>query len=360
MATRFRAMTFPARWLALAGAAAATIAVGSAACSGGGNRNAVPFYVNVSGTAVDWKTGAPVAAASIVTVGITPVSQTETAADGTFTLPGIPINGYVILDMAAVGYARTFSPAMLVGEENLTGVTVELVASGDAGDLRTGFGITNTSGRGAVLGRTEDSASAPIAGVAALQVLPVTFASDGPYFLADDGTPAPAETATTANGGFLFFNVSTGNVAVQAAAAGFVFQPIATIVEDNAWSLVTLAADGTGNGTPTPTPTGTPAAISFANDVYPIFSAKGCSAGSPPCHRSGQPAGGMRLDQDPNQIHPGVVQRVNTANPAASLLLTKPLFEATPDHGGGNIFLTTSDPDYLTILGWIEQGANNN
>lgn len=30
-----------------------------------------------------------------------------------------------------------------------------------------------------------------------------------------------------------------------------------------------------------------------------------------------------------------------------------------PDHGGGNIFLSTADPDYQKILRWITDGALN-
>ena len=44
------------------------------------------------------------------------------------------------------------------------------------------------------------------------------------------------------------------------------------------------------------------------------------------------------------------------ATPATSMLLTKPLYEDPPNHPNAT-FLDVSDPDYIVILQWIEQGA---
>jgi hypothetical protein len=43
-------------------------------------------------------------------------------------------------------------------------------------------------------------------------------------------------------------------------------------------------------------------------------------------------------------------------NPTGSKLLLKPLAVSAGgiQHLGGDIFLNTTDPDYLTILGWIQ------
>lgn len=351
-----RLRTAGGRWSLLA---FVTCIAGLAACNGGGGGGGATV-VSVSGTTRDWKTGAVVGNASIRSVGIAPEVTGESDAAGAFTLEGIPINGYVIFDVSAVGYARTHSPAILVEEQALGGVVLETIAQGDAAALQTGFGVTGTNGHGNILGGTRYADGAGIAGVAVLQILPVTFDAAGPYFLGSGGTPATGATQTTADGGFVFFNVSTGNVAVQAAAAGFVFLPTASVIRNGAWSLAYLTGDGSGpGGTPTPTPTGTPPPQSFAADVYPIFAAKGCSTQNA-CHKSGNPGGNFRLDQAANQIHAAVFARVNLATPDQSLMLTKPLFEAVPNHGGGNIFLTNEDPDYKTILYWIQQGAENN
>lgn len=347
------------RWSLLALLVCASGTAGLAACSGGGGGGGATV-VSVSGTTRDWKSGLVVGNASLRSVGISPEVTGESDAGGAFTLEGIPINGYVIFDVSAVGYERTHSPAILVEEQARSGVVLEMIAQDDAAELQAGFGVTGTSGHGHILGSTRHPDGAGIAGVAVLQILPVTFDAAGPYFLASGGTPATGASQTTADGGFVFFNVSTGNVAVQAAAAGFVFQPTASVIRNGAWSLAYLTGEGSGpGGTPTPTPSGTPPPQSFAADVYPIFAAKGCSTQNA-CHKSGNPGGNFRLDQAAGQIHAGVFARVNLGAPDQSLLLTKPLFEAVSNHGGGNIFLTNEDPDYKTILYWIQQGAENN
>lgn len=332
----------------------------AAACASKGGTEMVCLEVDVSGTVVDFATGSPVPNAQITTVGLLPQLSTTAAADGTFTLPEVPVNGYVILEVTASGYADTLNPALLVEEQDLTGVKVVALATGDAASLETGFGVVETSGLGQIVGHAQFDTGSGIAGISTIQVLPVNFSADGPHFLDDTGAPGPGLAATSSSGGFTFFNVSTGNVAVQASAPNFLFQPVATVSRAGAWSVVTVVGQGgTPGSTPTPTPTGTPATVKYAMQVYPIFTSRGCKT----CHRTGNPPGGLRLDQDANKTYDdlkAVSGVINTGNPAASLLLTKPLFEAQPDHGGGNIFLTTSDPDYVTILNWITQGANKN
>ena len=54
------------------------------------------------------------------------------------------------------------------------------------------------------------------------------------------------------------------------------------------------------------------------------------------------------------------VVRVNLAAPAESLMLTLPSKEDPPDVHPNSTFLSSSDPDYLTILGWIREGALDN
>ncbi len=347
-------MNRPIRFLA---PVALLVCIVAAACTGGGKGGS--STVRISGAVRDWRSGAAIPNASLRTVGILPQRTGESIEDGTFVLEDIPINGYVILDVSAVGYRRTIAPAILVEEANLADVVVLALADVDATAMRSGFGVTTSSGRGTILGRTYAPSGSGIPGVAAIQVLPVSVVSTGPFFLDAANDPAPGALATTSSGGFVFFNVSTGDVAVEASAPGLVFEPTASFISDSVWSIVNIPGDGPGvGGSPTPTPTGTPGPQSFSNDIHPIFQARGCNGSG--CHKTGNAAAGFRLDQQPSQIYPNVAARCNTADPAASLLLIKPLFEATPNHGGGNIFLTTSDPDYQKILRWITDGAPNN
>lgn len=330
---------------------------GIASCSGSGSKDPKPT-VHLSGIVADWRSGDPIANALVETIGISPVQTALTVSDGSFDLAAIPINGFVLLSVAAVGHVQTISPAVLVGEDNLEDVVAEALSSADATAFESGYNVTTSAGRGVILGRAEGPAGAGIAGVATLEISPASVSFDGPYFLGPGAVPAVG-SETSADGGFVYFNVSSGDVGVQASAADLVFEPQATVVIADYWSLVNFVGDGPGvGGSPTPTPAGTPGPQSFAADIVPIFTARGCTGSG--CHRPPTNGGGLRLNQSAAQIYPAVAARCNTADPPNSLLLLKPLFEAAPNHTGGNIFLTNADPDYQKILRWITDGAPEN
>jgi hypothetical protein len=52
--------------------------------------------------------------------------------------------------------------------------------------------------------------------------------------------------------------------------------------------------------------------------------------------------------------------RVTTATPEKSLVLTMPSAETPSDAHPNVTFTGPTDPDYLTILVWIREGAKNN
>ena len=54
--------------------------------------------------------------------------------------------------------------------------------------------------------------------------------------------------------------------------------------------------------------------------------------------------------------HDSAAGMSNMTNPTSSKLLTKPLALAAGgiQHLGGDIFLSTADVDYATIVGWIQ------
>jgi hypothetical protein len=117
------------------------------------------------------------------------------------------------------------------------------------------------------------------------------------------------------------------------------------------------SGDGTGTGTGTGTSTSTATAtVSFATDVVPIFSSRGCTS----CHGT---AGGLTLTGSTSAIYAEVVTevpnvRVNTSDPASSTMLTKPLTGA--DGGHHKDYADTADADYQTMLQWITEGALDN
>lgn len=93
----------------------------------------------------------------------------------------------------------------------------------------------------------------------------------------------------------------------------------------------------------------------FSPDIVSILTIKGCNGSG--CH--GSPAGqnGFKLSlfgYDVEADHGMVLKRVNMADPAQSLLLRKPLFDAP--HGGGRL-MTRESEEYKTLLAWLRQGA---
>ncbi len=103
----------------------------------------------------------------------------------------------------------------------------------------------------------------------------------------------------------------------------------------------------------------TPLPINFANDVVPVFTKLGCSAGG--CHGKIQGQNGFRLSLlgfDPafdydNLLKEARGRRVFPASPDASLLLTKATGKMA--HGGGKKMEPDSE-EYKIVRRWIASG----
>jgi len=146
--------------------------------------------------------------------------------------------------------------------------------------------------------------------------------------------------------------------------------------EKRNWAILVVGALvllGTGCGQVDP---GEEEAISqldhttFTTAVQAVLDSRGCSQSG--CHyrdkgnpNVGGPGGSLRIFEctgnscTPDQLlanHDSAAGMANIANPASSKLLTKPLAQSAGgvQHLGGDIFLSTSDPDYVTILSWIQ------
>lgn len=108
----------------------------------------------------------------------------------------------------------------------------------------------------------------------------------------------------------------------------------------------------------------------FESTIQPILDSRGCSQAG--CHyrdksnpNSGGPGGSLRIYDctgdscTPEQLlanHDSAAGMANLPNPTTSKLLTKPLALSAGgvQHLGGDIFMSTTDQDYTTILGWIQ------
>lgn len=103
-----------------------------------------------------------------------------------------------------------------------------------------------------------------------------------------------------------------------------------------------------------------PQRMSFEFDALVALSKQGCNSGA--CHGSPSGKGGFRLSLrafDPvldglTLIREDLGRRANTLSSDESLLLLKPLMKVP--HGGGQK-LKKTDPAYVTLRTWIEQGC---
>ncbi len=101
-------------------------------------------------------------------------------------------------------------------------------------------------------------------------------------------------------------------------------------------------------------------AISFRNDVMPVFMRNGCNSGG--CHGASRGKDGFRLSlfgYNPEGDHHNLTReqigrRINLALPETSMLLTKSIGEAP--HTGGKLFTKNSE-SYSRIHRWLEAGA---
>jgi len=102
--------------------------------------------------------------------------------------------------------------------------------------------------------------------------------------------------------------------------------------------------------------------VSFSHDVMAVLSKAGCNLGT--CHGNANGKGGFKLSlrgQDPDLdylalTHGEFGRRVNTAEPAASLIFLKGSMQRA--HEGGRRFSVDSW-EYRTLLHWIAGGAGS-
>jgi len=311
--------------------------------------------LRMTGAVVDFQTGAAVeGAASVSTSGLLPVPRITTQG-ASFTIDGIPENSAFQVLASAPGHRATFSQSVILTSTDLDGFKAQVVSDTYFDGLASAFGVTPAAAQGVLFVHLVDGAGAPKAGVPAGNLV-ITGAS-GPHFLDANLMAAPGATSSSASGWAVFFDVPAGVVSLGQAVAPTQSLEMATS-PINA-GTITLADAKVSDGAPT-----MPTNISFANQVFPIFSGRGCDA----CHSGGGPGkdlGGLTLDGSAKLVYKElVVERPNTrvmvAAPEASLVLTMPSPEAPPDRHPNVTFASAQDPDYLKILVWIREGAKDN
>lgn len=338
-----------------------------------------------------------VVGASILAYGVAGNITANTVANGAYTLSNVPANGQVVLYANKAGYQPTYT-TVAVGSTDLN-VSLLLAEGAWTTSLNTTYGVNPTTAftcqfdaalqcvYALVIGQILDDGSndptgagLPVQGVSANEIT-VTGGPDnvawrhmGPYFLNANGTPGNNSTSQAAG-------LYAVYVEIPQTAAGYDTLHIEFAIEygtgDNAryfgpthtaaYRGVSTAVTWTDireTGIP---PGGGGAGIGFDGQIYPLFlptnqGGYGCQG----CHTNqngATPAGGLNLyggaDVAYAQLNPDAFpNRVNVDDPAASTLLTKPLYQ-----GGGAqnhpifAWVSTQDPAYQLIFQWISEGG---
>lgn len=339
--------------LALAGAC------GSDGPGDGGDPGDGPSYYVATGTVLDFVTGEPLEVATVSTDGLVP-APTISVTGASFSIENIPQHSvFHVLAGAPPDYRSTYNAPVTITTSDRDGIEVYAVSEDFLGGLATAFGITGPTGA-VLLARVTDDDGAPVAGIPGTAFeLPDTVV--GPYFLDADRQPDANLSETSASGWVAFFSVPAGLVSITAAAdSGYTLSMADSPVANTA---VTLADIKVVDGEVT-----LPTNVSFARDVAPIFIERGCVG----CHDGGgigKDLGGLHLNGAEEKMYRELAEeispnhnttRVNVEAPELSLLLTMPSREDPPDIHPNVTFASKDDPDYLTLLGWISEGALKN
>jgi hypothetical protein len=276
----------------------------------------------------------------------------------TFTIEAVPDNSaFQIVAVVAPTHRRTINETVEITDSDLAGVKAFAVAESQLAAYATAFGTSSPDTAGTVFLKLVDAQGNPKANVAGSNIL-ITGVTGAPKFLDASLAAAPALTASSASGWAVIFNVPPGvlTLGTPATATATLVAP-SLPVGANAVTLV--RATVTDGNMPPPLPTN----VSFATNVVPIFSKRGCVA----CHSGNGPGkdlGGLQLDGGVQKVYKELVvedpTRVTTATPEKSLVLTMPSAESPSDPHPNVTFTGPQDPDYLTILVWIREGAKNN
>ncbi|MCE9579672.1 MAG: hypothetical protein K8W52_41525 [Deltaproteobacteria bacterium] len=316
--------------------------------------------LSVTGEVVDFATGLPVTGAiSVSTRDLSP-QPIATIAAPTFVLDGVTPHSVFYALASADDHRATFSAAITVEDAHVDNIEVRAVSEAYLGQLTTAFGLTPTAATGVLFAQAVDDTGHGRAGIPATAFAPIAGAR-GPYFLGADLAASPAATETSSSGWVVYFEVPPGVVGVTATASAGVAidMPISPIAAATASVATMHVTDG---------PPVLPTHVSFAQQVAPIFTRRGCDN----CHSGGGPGkdlANLTLDGSQNLIFRELMdtavtsparRRVDIAAPEQSLILTMPSAEAPADAHPNVTFTGPTDPDYQTLLVWIREGATQN
>lgn len=316
----------------------------------------VPEDSTFTGIVKDYFTGAPVAGATLSTVGITPPVTGAGDGTGTFSLT-IPVGSVFWVEAYAPGYAYTNDYVDISNPVPQHNQNIYAVPQTEIDTLATAFGKTQVEGCGVVMTTAKNGGNAQ----SNVEVSLGGLDYEGPYYLDPQDAGDPAATYTSTSGRAIFFNVcdiglqtlTDGAVALLSTTGDYSGAPRTATVYSGGVTLVNLLVEDGGVVEPPPVDV-----IDFPTEVFPVFQKFACAG----CHDQNANAAydvGLRFNAEPEALFYELTNRpqvVNIAVPADSYLLTKPLYEDPPNHPNAS-FIDVYDEDYLQVLQWIEAGA---
>jgi hypothetical protein len=346
------------RPLTLVACLASLVASLAAGCGNSAGSDVLGGSLSVSGEVHDFQTGAVVS--GDITIGTSALipEPTVSTEGATYVLDHVPeYSAFEILAGVSGSHRATYNATTEVTDSDLDGVVSYAVSEMLVSSLATAFGATPMDTHGIVLMQLVDASGNPKANVAASNIVLSGVTGIAPKFLDASLAPAPSLTASSTSGWTVIFNVPPGVVTLAAAATATA--TLAAPTAPVAAGMITLVRATVTDGMAPALPTN----ISFANQIVPIFSARGCIG----CHSGNGPGkdlGGLQLDGGVMKVYKELVEedptRANPAMPEKSLVLTMPSKELPSDSHPNVTFTGPQDPDYIKILVWLREGAKNN
>lgn len=325
----------------------------------GGGTDTIDTYA-VNGTVRDFETGEPISAsATVSTDGLVP-APTVSINGADFTIQDIPpFSLFHILAGSPPNYRSTYNMATEVTDHHLMDVDIYVASEAYLASLADAFGVQG--GGSIILAQVVDENGAPAAGIPGT-AFDLDDSVIGPYFLDADRKPAPGASETSSSGYVVLFNAPAGLLSVKAlAGSGYTMTMADSPVAPTAATLAEITVK-IGEQV------GLPQNVSFSQDISPIFQRRGCVV----CHDGngiGKDLGNLHLNGSPEKMYKELAEevslnfgtlRIDRVTPENSLLLTMPSAEDPPDPHPNVTFTGADDPDYLLILAWITEGAQNN
>ncbi len=316
----------------------------------------------VSGNVTDYFTGNLLDTTLVQSDGLDPAVNTTDAADGSYNLQ-VATGSKLYLVTTRANYLTTRNAITAVAGSDVI-QNVFVLAETDVQRQYSSVGSAEDGADGYVEVQLEQADGTPLTGIATTAiVLTDETGSAVPvstYFAGAVGDLDPTVVTSTAEGSngarAGLINVPKGQYSLAVTvAATTVYTPL--VVDGGAATLVISGGPGAASTAPIPTQP------SFATDIYPrLQTASNGGLGCANCHTATGPAGANALPYDGTSAATFTLVTTTAgvvvlATPATSLILTNPLYSATPHNHPNATFLDVNDPDYKLFLAWITAGA---